>query len=201
VESSTIIRHEIHLPPTEPQSPNLQESEGPVKNVPSGQWGQVLDRVEQRETNLSGLSAREATTVLDHGLSIQTKPISPPKAISWASLLRDHSSTTSGSSKNTNSLPTSTVVGFSIPAEKMPRVPDQNEMEIVKLLTSKSTKCSEPHRLVPRALLNLGNMCFANIILQGLVYTFPFWSLIRELKRLGLMPKNSSKGAPLLNAT
>jgi ubiquitin C-terminal hydrolase len=201
VENSTIIRHGIHSPPTEPQSANLQESEGPVKNVPSDQWSQVLDHVEQIKTNLSGLSAQAATTVLDHELSEQSKPISPPKVISWASLLRNHSSATSGSSMSTNSLPTSSVVGFSIPAEKIPQVPDHNEVQIVKLLTSRSTKSSEPHRLVSRGLLNLGNMCFANIILQGLVYTFPFWSLIRELKRLGLMPKKSSKGAPLLNAT
>jgi ubiquitin carboxyl-terminal hydrolase 10 len=39
-------------------------------------------------------------------------------------------------------------------------------------------------RLRPRGLVNSGNMCFANAVLQLLVYCPPFWKLFREVGRL-----------------
>ena len=39
-------------------------------------------------------------------------------------------------------------------------------------------------RLRARGLVNSGNMCFANAVLQLLVYCPPFWKLFRDLGRL-----------------
>jgi ubiquitin carboxyl-terminal hydrolase 10 len=39
-------------------------------------------------------------------------------------------------------------------------------------------------RLRARGLVNSGNLCFANAVLQLLVYCPPFWRLFRELGRL-----------------
>jgi ubiquitin carboxyl-terminal hydrolase 10 len=128
----------------------------------------------------------------------EATPASRRTVTSWASLLRGPS--TASSAPGAKALPTSSVVGFSIPADTSILTRSPIDMAVLKLLTGKSGRSSEPHILVPRGLINLGNMCFANIILQGLVYTQPFWSLLRELRKLHPTPLSTPKGTPLLNA-
>jgi len=59
----------------------------------------------------------------------------------------------------------------------------------------------------PRGLLNTGNMCFANVILQVLVYSPPFWRVFTELgKYIGNGPvvgsgaQKDGKGTPLTDS-
>ena len=62
-------------------------------------------------------------------------------------------------------------------------------------------------RLRARGLVNSGNMCFANAVLQLLVYCPPFWKLLRELGRLmgqrgrGEGQESSDGATPLVDAT
>ena len=62
-------------------------------------------------------------------------------------------------------------------------------------------------RLRARGLVNHGNMCFANAVLQLLVYCPPFWKLFRELGRLigqrgrGEGQETSGSATPLVDAT
>ncbi|KAI0063416.1 cysteine proteinase [Artomyces pyxidatus] len=146
---------------------------------------------------------------------VSPAPSAPKK--SWASLLRPASGAAS-SSKSANTLPTSSVVGFSVPASPPPaRVPPPRRAELLKLLTNfpptpspslKPATLPAP-RIRPRGLVNLGNMCFANSVLQLLVYCTPFWRLFGELGRsLSLQAgkekeaRDSAEGAtPLVDAT
>jgi hypothetical protein len=207
IDNSIIIhynRHNKRSASAEPQPIILQDVNTAVEDVPPDDQNQRIEPDEQKvipDAADSPAEAQDTTAMLNPVPTQPIEPSPPPKITSWASLLRGQSSNISSSSKGANSLPVSSVVGISIPAERSTWVPDRNEVAIVKLLTSKSLKSGESHRLVPRGLLNLGNMCFANIILQGLVYTFPFWSLFRELKKLSPNPIKTPKGAPLLNAT
>jgi ubiquitin carboxyl-terminal hydrolase 10 len=54
-------------------------------------------------------------------------------------------------------------------------------------------------RIRPRGLVNSGNLCFANAVLQVLVYCPPFWRFFTDLGRL-LEPTEESK-TPLVDAT
>lgn len=54
-------------------------------------------------------------------------------------------------------------------------------------------------RIRPRGLVNAGNLCFANAVLQVLVYCPPFWRFFTDLGRL-LPPAEESK-TPLVDAT
>ncbi|KAI0267937.1 hypothetical protein BGY98DRAFT_925384, partial [Russula aff. rugulosa BPL654] len=61
-------------------------------------------------------------------------------------------------------------------------------------------------RLSPRGLVNTGNICFANAVLQLLVNSPPFWSLFRELgdlkaQRGAGVPETGSGATPLVDAT
>ena len=62
-------------------------------------------------------------------------------------------------------------------------------------------------RLRARGLVNNGNMCFANAVLQLLVYCPPFWKLFRELGRLvgqrgrGEGQESSASATPLVDVT
>jgi ubiquitin carboxyl-terminal hydrolase 10 len=128
-----------------------------------------------------------------------TPPVkAPPK--SWASLLQ-------GSSRS--NLPTSTVVGFSIPAglpsssgsgsanangtgsaalgDAVLPIAPAHRGELLNLLTRDPAGFAGwAPRIRPRGLLNQGNMCFANAVLQSLVYCPPFHRLFSDLGRLML---------------
>ncbi|KAM6500087.1 hypothetical protein JOM56_003101 [Amanita muscaria] len=130
----------------------------------------------------------------------------PPVKKSWASLLKPSSSTTPGSSgpSGRNTLPTSNVVGISIPASAMASSASStsaNKAELIALLTNGPSAvgnyasaaaaannggAGQMGKLKPRGLVNIGNMCFANSVLQMLVYTVPFQRLFFEIGRLSV---------------
>ena len=79
---------------------------------------------------------------------------------------------TTGHASSNSLLPTSSVVGFSIPASSLPsHVPP-------------SPNATLP-RLRARRLVNTGGVCFVNALLQLLVHSPPFWNLCSELGDLG----------------
>ncbi|TDL27323.1 cysteine proteinase [Rickenella mellea] len=99
---------------------------------------------------------------------------------SWASLLR---------SGSTSGLPTSSVVGVSIPAESKPnsaptqRVAADQRSDLLALLTSGPRRNDGISHIRPRGLVNTGNICFANAVLQVLVYCSPFYRLFSDLEK------------------
>ncbi|KAF5368763.1 hypothetical protein D9615_010401 [Tricholomella constricta] len=124
-------------------------------------------------------------------------PTLPKK--SWASLLQ--SSAPSSSSQGRPRLPTSSVVGISVPASSLTAsqahpgqsqfahpalaLPHAKRTELLALLTSPPATSVDAPLIRPRGLVNAGNMCFANSVLQVLVYCPPFHRLFTELARFG----------------
>ncbi|ESK98263.1 ubiquitin c-terminal hydrolase [Moniliophthora roreri MCA 2997] len=108
-----------------------------------------------------------------------TPPVSPPppQKKSWASLLQP----SPGSRKN--QLPTSSIVGFSVPASSLtPTISPSKKAALTSLL--KNDPPQTPIRVHPRGLTNTGNMCFANSVLQVLLYCEPFWNMFIQLGEL-----------------
>jgi hypothetical protein len=105
--------------------------------------------------------------------------------------------------------PASSVVGFSIPASSPPsRPPPLPNAELLALLdgtTPSGPTCNAalPH-LRARGLVNNGSMCFANAVLQLLVYSPPLQNLFRQLgdlkRQRGGAPEPSGCATPLVDA-
>ncbi|KAF9447579.1 cysteine proteinase [Macrolepiota fuliginosa MF-IS2] len=118
---------------------------------------------------------------------------------SWASLFASSASGSTSSTHQRGALPTSSVVGISIPAPSTPATPSiavapAKKSELLNLLThglgsiggggGGSAAAAATQRIRTRGLINSGNMCFANAVLQVLVYCLPFHKLFIELGRL-----------------
>ncbi|TFK67100.1 cysteine proteinase [Pluteus cervinus] len=187
-------------PPEESTTPTGQEV------TPSDQQATVPVSPEQPTTGAtppesstaSSIPTVSVPTAPSPSTSTPAGPAPPPVKKSWASLLRPSSTSgagpASGSSKN--SLPTSSVVGFSIPASAMSPsssstptasgaqsiLPAAKRNELLTLLTSAPPPIVQ--RIKPRGLVNSGNMCFANSVLQVLVYCPPFNKLFWELGKV-----------------
>ncbi|KAJ7728890.1 hypothetical protein B0H16DRAFT_1330669 [Mycena metata] len=136
-------------------------------------------------------------------------PAVPPPKKSWASLLPP-----SGSGAPTTKakpLPTSSQVGFSVPAQgqskesvaRAERLGKELRKGVLGLLSAPPAASASPSTtpfLIPRGLINTGNMCFANAILQTLVYCQPFSALFAGLG-FGGGDDGVLRGAPLVRAT
>ena len=140
-------------------------------------------------------------------------PAKPVVKKSWASLLQSNDASASSSKSR---LPTSSVIGFSIPATAMgassagpsaahgtAAVP--HRAELLKVLSNGPPPSNVPPKIQPRGLVNTGNMCFANAVLQVLVYCQPFNRLFSELSRYLAGPvvgsqKEGTKATPLVDA-
>ncbi|WVQ76168.1 hypothetical protein IAR50_005824 [Cryptococcus sp. DSM 104548] len=145
-------------------------------------------------------------------------PVAPSKPKSWAALLQP---STPPSTSTTPSKPTSPskapASDASSPAQPTPQpaqpaapkfsyagaasssIPSPHD-ELIKLLSEGVTIKGKKREaaLVPRGLINTGNMCFANTILQVLVYCPPFTELFEEFgKRL---KADLARKTPLLEA-
>ena len=138
-------------------------------------------------------------------------PASKPPVLNIAKSLESYDAGAASASTSNPLLPTSSVIGFSIPATPPPpRPPPPPIAESLALL--RSTTPPRPSgdaallRLRVRGLVNAGSMCFANAILQLLVHSPPFWDLFRELG--GLKGRRGEGGqetggcaTPLVDAT
>jgi hypothetical protein len=107
-------------------------------------------------------------------------------------------------------LPASSVVDFSVPASPPSLAPPSPNAELLVLLDcmtpSRPTGNAALPHLRARRLVNSGNMCFTNSVLQLLVYSPPLWNLFRQLDDLKGQrgtggPNTSGGGTPLVDAT
>ncbi|KAJ7199456.1 hypothetical protein GGX14DRAFT_373057 [Mycena pura] len=146
----------------------------------------------------------------------QDSPAPSSSVKSWASLLRAPASPASPSASGPatgaaprpkwSGLPTSSVVGFSIPASAPPPPAEHgpvNRAALLALLAGAAAppttapanfaaaaaaradaKTQAPTRIAARGLINTGNMCFANAVLQVLVYCPAFVGLFARLQAL-----------------
>ncbi|KAJ2923184.1 hypothetical protein H1R20_g13912, partial [Candolleomyces eurysporus] len=121
--------------------------------------------------------------------STSSTPAPAPPKKSWASLLRPAESSSATATPAKNALPTSSIVGFSIPAGVTSSTPPQpvspsKKTELINLLTSNPSSGPFTSKIRPRGLVNSGNMCFANSVLQILLYCQPFHRLFVEIGKL-----------------
>ena len=136
-------------------------------------------------------------------------PASTPKV-----LYKSLASCNAGTRPTSNPLvpnPTSTIFGFSALTSSslspVPPFPNAASLIILSRITpSRPTGNITPMRLRTRGLVNTGNMCFANSVLQLLLHLPPFWNLFRELGRLkgprgASGPETAGGATPLVGAT
>ena len=108
-------------------------------------------------------------------------------------------------------LPASSIVGFSVlsspPPPRVPPLPNAESLTVLSNTTpSRSTGNTTVPRLRARGLVNTGNICFANAVLQLLVHSPPFLNLFRELGDLkgprgAGVSETSDDATPLVDAT
>ncbi|OAV92452.1 hypothetical protein PTTG_06409 [Puccinia triticina 1-1 BBBD Race 1] len=131
--------------------------------------------------------------------SPQPPPSNKPK--SWADLLRrPESSAKPTNSKNTPSnssrpSPNSRAIGTSAeiikPVDLNQPLPLSQKLALLRVT-------NQPYHLIPRGLVNNGNICFANAILQVLVHCPPFFSLLNHIGRI--VAHDFKSQTPLLDA-
>ncbi|KAG6875966.1 hypothetical protein C0992_001648 [Termitomyces sp. T32_za158] len=132
-------------------------------------------------------------------------PVTSAPKQSWASLFQPSSSAPPAPGQKR--LPTSNVVGISVPASTPQQLlsipsnsnahiqqtsfahpvlslPHTKRQELLVLLMSAPENSNAPV-IRPRGLVNSGNMCFANSVLQVLLFCPPFHRLFTELGRYG----------------
>ena len=185
------------------------KSEGPPEKEKEGQT------LTAGTESISGSISASPKPSSQNGLpstvtSIPSTTIStttPPVKKSWASLLR------SDGSSSKSSLPTSSIQGFSIPSEATDRPPASSttdgpakQRDLLRLLTNGPGTGNSVLQIRPRGLVNTGNMCFANAVLQTLVYTPLFSRLFTELGKYitGVGPSSTKwdgKETPMVDAT
>ncbi|KAL5490241.1 hypothetical protein ACEPAI_5074 [Sanghuangporus weigelae] len=181
-----------------PKSDNLAKNEA-----------QTVLASEPTEPSISAESPKSSVSAhLPSTVNVESPVSASSVKKSWASLLRSDAS----SSLKTK-LPTSSVQGFSIPAQStagpsslpVSSGPGGKEAELLRLLSNGPTGSSSAPQIRPRGLVNTGNMCFANAVLQTFVYTPLFYRFFTELgnfKGTGATSTEwAGKDAPLVDAT
>lgn len=190
---------------------------GPSPTVDSEEKALAQPKAEDVDTAPAAPAQDVATPVAESAPQAATvappAPKPAPQKKSWASLLQ---SGDAGASSSKTRLPVSTVVGFSIPASAMSGAPassapggpiaSPHRNELLNLLNGGPGPANVPLKIQPRGLVNTGNMCFANAVLQILVYCPPFHRLFSELGRFLAGPvvgtqKEGSRATPLIDAT
>ncbi|PFH48346.1 hypothetical protein AMATHDRAFT_65707 [Amanita thiersii Skay4041] len=190
---------------------------------PRGEVLPVADDVsaEQVPSTSSSTPVASTSTVTTAPSSGAAPPPQPPVKKSWASLLKPTEGAAAGTSssavtgKGKNALPTSNVVGISIPASTMAGISSSSSSSgvtggggsassggktasLLALLSSgvgsgsgggyaaaaAGASAGGQMYIRSRGLVNSGNMCFANSVLQVLLYCAPFQKLFTELGRL-----------------
>ncbi|EGG03333.1 ubiquitin C-terminal hydrolase [Melampsora larici-populina 98AG31] len=182
-----------------PNSIPTQVDNTPEKNISNDQSSLASSPSPPSPPSPSIQSNKTSTPVV-------TNPI-PAKPKSWADLLRTgtskssqtvlpSNSTSSDQAKTTN--PTSNNLQSSARLLES----DMGDLKSSSILLSERLQAIKNSKhvpfIVPRGLINNGNICFANAILQVLVYCVPFYNL---LKHLNLYTSHDFKSqTPLLDA-
>ena len=139
-------------------------------------------------------------------LSTASTPLPAPPVLNKSLASCD----TGAASASNSLLPTSSVVGISIPASPpscVPPLPNAKSLSHLSSTTpSRPTGNSPLPRLRARGLMNTRSMCFSNAVLQLLVHSPPFWNLFRQLGDLKGQcgaegPEAGGRATPLVDAT
>lgn len=80
---------------------------------------------------------------------------------------------------------------------RLPRTASEGESSVEQLYETAHRGMEAP-LTEPRGLINPGNGCFANVVLQMLVYTAPFYLFLTRLSTL--IPQDLSNSTPILEA-
>ncbi|KAK7051081.1 hypothetical protein VNI00_005193 [Paramarasmius palmivorus] len=188
---------------TPPPSPELSPSPELLTDIDNDN-----DKELTEKTNTPATTVPASPASIDASTSLPKEPAPPPpppQKKSWASLLQPAASSSQAAGKK-NLLPTSSIVGFSIPAASSPTpsslISPSKKAALSSLLrTGTHDHSSDTQiRVRPRGLTNTGNMCFANSVLQVLLYCEPFWKLFMQLGDL-LPSDDKSEMTALLRAT
>lgn len=178
-------------------------------------FDEKVDASSTVPTNSIAATAVEPAQTPSDETPVPATPVAPaakpaPPKRSWASLLQP---TDASASSSKSRLPVSSVVGFSIPADA-PSVSSSSQAatasphrnELLNLLSTGPATATIPLKIRPRGLVNTGNMCFANSVLQVLIYCPPFHRLFSELRKYLAGPvigsqRDGNKATPLVDAT
>ncbi|KAJ3475243.1 hypothetical protein NLI96_g11964 [Meripilus lineatus] len=192
--------------PTPSGTMSLPSTSAPTVSAPSSSTSLAPVPLESSVSASSSSTATAATV----------SPAKPaPLKKSWNSLFSSDKASPSKSG-----LPVSSVIGFSIPASAMLPSPTSStglnagmhfsvRPELLNLLQHGAPSLvggSGPPKIRPRGLINTGNMCFANAVMQVLVYCPQFNRLFWELGKYLPGPvvggqKEGTKATPLVDAT
>ncbi|OAT01672.1 ubiquitin thiolesterase [Blastomyces dermatitidis ER-3] len=182
----------VPIVPIIPSSPNTakQPSTSTAKTTPETlkRDGQVplSSTPDGARTTDNALSPTESATVTQEAPKPTTPVRAPPK--SWADLVRTAAPTaTSGAS------PTTTGIG-GLGVSK-----GESLFDVINNLGSNSERDGGKIAFIePRGLLNTGNMCYMNSILQILVFCVPFYEFLDKIGRRAVHSFKSD--LPLIDA-
>lgn len=190
--------HHISSTPSPPPTPSVDPPH-PPSSPSSSSASDPPSKVAQSPGTTSAI---EPPSMISDALDPPhpSRPPSSAKPKSWADLLRrpldsnPHPSTSGPPSQSSS--PSHLSNGLA------PRSANSQFTQNAALpLSAKLNALNHRHpisHLVPRGLVNNGNICFANAILQVLVHCPPFYNLLHHLGQI--VPHDFSSKTPLLDA-
>ncbi|GAA5935854.1 mRNA-binding ubiquitin-specific protease UBP3 [Sporobolomyces koalae] len=117
----------------------------------------------------------EADAVKPAAPATPKAPAPKPKMKSWADLVRPPPGSTPPASS-------SGVTPISASLASAPPPPTAPASSLLAALAAPPSHVHKPSPPLPRGLINNGNLCFANAILQALVYCGAFWETLRAVE-------------------
>ena len=182
-----------------------------VLAIPASSAPVVLSKYAAAAAHRTGIPQRANTTA-----RLSEAPAPSPKRAwaaprSWAQLAATSTPTKGRSAVLAHSPAISVNVGAT--PEPSPGLPDRRtkserpqrsrrwvtrQPASVEQLYESAHEQSDAPLTVPRGLINPGNGCFANVVLQMLVHTAPFYLFFTQLSTL--IPQDLSNSTPLLEA-
>lgn len=220
LSSNTSTSSAPHREPTAPSAGDTVETD--VQTDPKQQNPNPTDPVDA--TANAKESAKPAPLIKSFASLLRPSGSKPPTTRVVASQLADSDGNVgSEPAAGTYSRPailSSAQIGFSVPAMDAKEntlaanLAPRQHANILKLLktgsglptiapanSGASASSKNTAQIIPRGLVNTGNLCFANAVLQALVYTPPFWRLFEELGRSGLKTDSTAgKDTPMIDA-
>ncbi|KAF2839100.1 cysteine proteinase [Patellaria atrata CBS 101060] len=182
----------IPIKPKAATSLEAQEKPASASSEQGASKGEAAAPVQSVDEKSSALTAPPTASPESEATATATSP--PPKAApkSWADLVRNTSSTKAPSTSS----PPSTTLNGSLSTNGVLTTKSDSIGDVLRFFSVESG-----HKisfLEPRGLVNTGNMCYMNSILQTLVFCVPFYNF---LDQVGKRAAHSFKSdTPLLDA-
>ncbi|KAJ2339872.1 hypothetical protein GGF43_006542, partial [Coemansia sp. RSA 2618] len=165
------------------------ETPAPSRSVKVGGIDIAIDHDSSTQAQYNEYRRRRAGEQGDEAVAVAAAtPQTPvkPKPTSWAALLRSNTPSAAVSSK-------AVVIANGQAAMRSGR----KFKTLEDVLENWQVEFSAP-AVQPRGLVNSGNMCFMNVVLQALLYCEPFCSMMRSIKDSVVFSFSTS--TPLLEA-